>query len=214
MSGVLIDIPFEFRHICWFCGEPCNQLLDYPLAGANARTIAIPSCKECRQLANKQLLTSYAECRVAVKDALMKRYAKHLAIGLNWTEEELAEADFTCRTLQSFQQSAWFMFEVARDRINFNGWQVSVDGVSLDEAINDTRFEFDGVQYSSVFSAIEQYCRHLALDRDFLSGVVAVVGKHRFGHAVRLARIHIVSSDKVKRAVIQELIDDVQAFTS
>ncbi|QSX35025.1 hypothetical protein JYB87_07345 [Shewanella avicenniae] len=209
MSGALIDIPFEFRHICWFCGEPCNQLLDYPYRHANYRTITIPCCKECLQLAKKQLLTSYAECRVAVKDALMKRYAKHLAIGLNWTKEELEEADFTCRTLQSFQQSAWFMYEVARDRINFAGWQLSVDGVTLDVTINDTRFEFDGVQYNSVFAAIEHYCRNLALDKDFLSGLVAVVGKVRFGHAVRLARIHIVSSDKVKRAVIQELIDDL-----
>ncbi|WP_417762815.1 hypothetical protein [Shewanella sp.] len=207
-SSVLIDIPFEHRHICWFCGEPCNQQLEYPFAVAEYRTIDIPSCKECRLLARQQLLTSYAECRVAVKDALMKRYAKHLAIGLNWTKEELEEADFTCRTLQSFQQSAWFMYEVARDRINFAGWPISVNGVPQPISINDTEFQFDGVQYSSVFAAIEHYCRQLALDKDFLSGVVAVVGKARFGYAVRLARIHIVSNAKVKRTVIQELLDD------
>lgn len=208
MSSALIDIPFEQRHICWFCGEPCNQQLDYPHPVAEHRAIAIPSCKECLVLAKKQLLTSYAECRVAVKDALMKRYAKHLAIGLNWTKEELAAADFTCRTLQSFQQSAWFMYEVARDRINFSGWPISVNGIPQPIDISDTRFEFDGVKYSSLFAAIEHYGRQLAIDKDFLSGVVAVVGKARFGHAVRLARIHIVSNAKVKRAVIQQLIDE------
>lgn len=212
MTLALVDIPFEVRHHCWFCGEPCNLLFEYHApTHASHPSLTIPACKECRDLAKSQPLTSIYECRTAVKDGLMRRYAKHLAIGLNWTKDELAQADFTCKTLQSFQRSAWFMYEVARDRINFAGWPLVLDGVPLAETLPDTRFNFDGISYSSVFAAIEHYGKVMALDKSFLSGIAAIVGKQRFGYAIRLARLHLVSDAATKRRVIRELLQDQSA---
>ncbi|MFQ6370597.1 hypothetical protein [Shewanella sp. YIC-542] len=205
----VIDVPFEARHHCWFCGEPCHLLFEYHAQPhAPHPALAVPACKECRELAKKQPLTSLQECRIAVKDALMRRYSKHLAIGLNWTQEELAEADFTCKTLQCFQRSAWFMYEVAKGRLNFAGWPLQLDGVALTHTQADTRFMFDGVSYSSVFAAIEHYSKAMTLDKGFLSGIVALLGKQRFAYAVRLARLHIASPAACKRQVMRELMAD------
>ncbi|MDF0534895.1 hypothetical protein PY479_11490 [Shewanella sp. A32] len=209
MISPQVDVPFEVRHHCWFCGEPCNLQFDYhALPHTSHPSLAVPACKECVELAKQTPLTSIYECRVAVKDALMKRYAKHLAIGLNWTEEELQQADFTCKTLQSFQRSAWFMYEVARDRVNFPGWLLVLNGVPLEDHTPETGFAFDGVNYSSLFVAIEHVSKAMALDKDFVAAIVAITGKQRFAYAIRLARLHIAADKATKRQVIRELTED------
>jgi hypothetical protein len=100
------------------------------------------------------------------------------------------------------------MYEVAKDRINFAGWPLVLDGVPLAQTLPDTRFSFDGINFSSVFAAIEHYGKAMALDKSFLSGIVAIIGKQRFGYAIRLARLHLVSDAATKRQVIRELLQD------
>ncbi|QYJ77551.1 hypothetical protein [Shewanella acanthi] len=206
-----IDIPFDRRYQCWFCGEPCRKNLAYYAEGnAPHPSLALPACDECVKLAEKQPLTSIWECRVAVKDALMRIYAKHLAIGINWTEEELAESEFSCKVFAGFKKSAWMMYQIARDRVNYPGWPIHIDGVELDCQHNSTSFEFDGVNYTSVHAAIHYYSQQFTLDSEFFAKLVRLVGRQRFGFALRLARIHIASAKEMKRQVLAEVQADVK----
>ncbi|GAM68673.1 hypothetical protein JCM19236_995 [Vibrio sp. JCM 19236] len=94
-----IDVPFNLRHTCWFCGEPSHQELTFPIQESDYIThipLAIPACDECRIIAKgtanvMRAPESIYDLKLQVKNALMKRYAKHLGIGVNWTKEELEE---------------------------------------------------------------------------------------------------------------------------
>lgn len=135
----------------------------------------------------------------------MTRYQKHLAIGINWTEQELEESEFECKALGGFKKSAWFMYTVARDRINAPGWPIYINGVAIDDHQGHAPFQFDGMAYTSVYRAIQHYAKHKSLDHKFLADLVRVLGERRFGFCIRLAQIHIAASAEMKRHVLAEL---------
>ncbi|MGL5359588.1 MAG: hypothetical protein ACRDBI_07705 [Shewanella sp.] len=201
-----IDIPFDKRHTCWFCAEPSNSYFCYHSQHHSSHpSLAVPACSECAKLAKQQPLTSIWDCRMAVKDALMRIYAKHLAIGINWTQAELAESEFSCKVFEGFKKSAWMMYQIARDRINAPPWPIMLDGVAIEDQGQHLGFEFDGIRYSSLQAAIDYYSNQFTLDGRFLAGLVNVVGKARFGYALRLARIHIAATKELKRHILAEL---------
>ncbi|WP_028762001.1 hypothetical protein [Shewanella colwelliana] len=206
----LIDIPFTQRHTCWFCSEPCNAIFNYQAHHYTPHpSLSLPCCKECLSFASKAPLTSIWDCQMAVKDELMRRYAKHLAIGENWTEQELAESEFSCKVFEGFKKSAWFMYQVAKQRVSASGWPLSLNGVSLDASQYDLGFMFDGVNYTSISSAVEHYSNMLGLDKLFLQDLVSLVGRERFGYAVRICRINIVSTKAVKRQVLADMSNEL-----
>ena len=201
-----IDIPFDKRHLCWFCGEPCKDFFEYHATPHTPHpSLAVPCCSECLKLAKQHPLTSIWDCRMAVKDALMALYVKHLAIGINWTEAELAESEFSCKVFEGFKKSAWMMYQIARDSINFPGWPILLEGVDLECQQDSTQFEFDGVSYSSLPAAIHYYSKQFCLDSAFFAELLRLVGKHRFSYALRLARIHIAAEKEMKRQVLADV---------
>ncbi|WP_249555639.1 MULTISPECIES: hypothetical protein [Shewanella] len=201
-----IDIPFDKRHLCWFCGEPCKDFFEYHATPHTPHpSLAVPCCSECLKLAKQHPLTSIWDCRMAVKDALMALYVKHLAIGINWTEAELAESEFSCKVFEGFKKSAWMMYQIARDRINFPGWPILLEGVDLECQQDSSQFEFDGVSYSSLPAAIHYYSKQFCLDSAFFAELLRLVGKHRFSYALRLARIHIAAEKEMKRQVLADV---------
>lgn len=207
MSAIpIIDIPFDKRHTCWFCGEPCNQHFEYHSQTHTPHPpLAVPACSECAKLAKQHPLTSIWDCRMAVKDALMRIYAKHLAIGINWTEAELAESEFSCNVFEGFKKSAWMMYQIARDRINAPGWPLRLEEIEIDDQGYSAGFEFDGVTYTSVHAAIHYYSTQFTLDPRFFADLVRLVGRARFNYALKLARIHIASAKEMKRQVLADL---------
>ncbi|MBR9727061.1 hypothetical protein ACFOD0_00555 [Shewanella intestini] len=207
-----VDVPFDKRHQCWFCEEPSAHALEYyRLSHTPHPSISVPACKECMRLANKHLLTSIWDCRAAVKQQLMYRYQKDLAIGINWTEQELKESEFDCKVFGGFKKSAWMMYNIAKDRINAQGWELSVDGqpISTD---GDTRslqiFEFDGLEFVSLTHAIAHYAQTLSLSAPFLQQLVTTMGKNAFGKAVKIARLHIGITHEHQQKIINNLIED------
>ncbi|WP_076409449.1 hypothetical protein [Shewanella sp. UCD-KL12] len=205
-SVPLIDVPFELRHTCWFCSEPSNCVFEYHASVHTPHpSLGIPACKECLKLAQKSPLTSIWDCQIAVKDELMRIYAKHLAIGVNWTEQELIDSEFSCKVFEGFKKSAWMMYLIARDRVNATGWPIILDGITIDTASYSPGFEFDGVKYSSMSKAVTHYSQTLGLDRPFFEAILSQVGRQRFGYAVRIARINIASTKRVKQEVVKDI---------
>jgi hypothetical protein len=207
-----IDIPFEKRHLCWFCEEPCNLSVDYyRQLHCPHPSLSLPACKECAVLAKNNPMTSIWECREAVKDGLMHRYQKDLAIGINWTEEELAESEFECMVFAGFKKSAWFMYQVARDRVNAKGWPLSLEGILLDQTSDGpslTQFEFDGLTYPSLHQAIRHYSQVMMLDKVFLQEIVSLLGRDKFSQSVKIARLNVGITPEKQKQIIAELTSE------
>ncbi|WOT03816.1 hypothetical protein [Shewanella youngdeokensis] len=207
----LIDVPFNHRNICWFCGEPSNMQFCYDKDAYTPHpSLMVPCCEECCKIAKQHRLTSIWDCKMAVKDELMRIYEKHLAIGVNWTKQELEESEFEDRIFGGFKKSGWMMYEIARDRVNFSGWPISINGIVVDDYGYSADFSFDGVNYSSVTQAINFYAKQFVLDKRFLENVISIVGRERFGFAIRVAQINIASVPELKREVLEDLKEEHQ----
>ncbi|REL36047.1 hypothetical protein [Thalassotalea euphylliae] len=207
---LLVDIPFEYRHTCWFCGEPSDQFVTFPHArhivlACPHPKLTLPSCRECRQLAYQTKVEHVWHLRDQVKVGLIRKYRKDLAIGINWTPEELANAGFEGGNFESFQRSAWFMYEVARDRVNYRGWLLSLGGEDIEHETNALSFDFDGVYYPSINEAISHFSQNFGFNRQVLVKTLAIVGTEQFAKAVRFCRLLVAATPDEVNAALAEL---------
>lgn len=214
-----IDIPFDYRHHCWFCGEPSQLLFNFPQTlNANLAEdndyfvldcphppISVPCCGECCRLAKLTDVDSIWAVNYEVKQKLLKIYQKDLAIGINWTKDELANSEFEGGNFSGFQKSAWFIFEVAKSRVNFKGWHISYHGVDVDMTTEALTFIFDGVTYPCIDDAVNHYIETFGLNRIFFCSVLNKVGKDRFGYAIRFCRLLIGATAGELKLSLREL---------
>ncbi|OBT13692.1 hypothetical protein A9264_13715 [Vibrio sp. UCD-FRSSP16_10] len=209
-----IDIPFNHRHCCWFCNEPSNDAVDFPTVESAylAHTpLTIPACKECKIISQSCVTDSIWDLQLQINNALMKRYAKHLGIGVNWTKQELQDTSLEGTSFKGFTDSAWMMYEIAKGRVDFLGWPLSLNGVPLDIIDDSYGFDFDGTRFINFDAALEFYQKSESLNKYLLDGLVEIVGQGRFAYALRIARLHPSiqkrSADKVLSEITQQETD-------
>ena len=212
-----IEIPFEHRHHCWFCGEPSQFNFTFPskytdkfskqdflVLDCPHPSLSVPSCTECYRIANQAQVNSIWAVNEYVKRRLLVIYRKDLAIGINWTQEELANSGFEGGCFSGFQKSAWFMYQVAKTRVNFIGWPIDFNGVCLDITRDEQSFEFDGVTYPNVEEAISHYCQVFSLSKSFFQTAVNKVGLDRFADAVRFCRLLVGSTPNEQKKSLKD----------
>jgi len=227
-SVIVTETPFNKRHCCWFCGEPNYAHFVFPshsslsayqgdkslLVTCPHPVISVPSCSECHKLAKKARVHTIWAVKDFVKKQLIKRHAKDLAIGINWTQEELASSDFEQGNFAGFARSAWFIYEVAKDRVNYLGWSLVANGIELDELLIDEKvteaFSFDGVLYPSLSDAITHYAKTFLLDEHYVSEVLQHLGngdinERAFARAVRFCRLLVNATPSERKVALKEL---------
>lgn len=203
-----IDVPFDYRHTCWFCGEPYFEsyaFMPTPNYEHQAVPVLLPCCEECYGFCRGTKVSGLDLLRDKVKEKLHRKYEKHLQIGANWTREELAASEFEGKALEGFKESAWAMFEIAKHRVNYAGWPLTIDGLPVGGFTNRFQVEFDGIVYTSLAHAIEQLAKTYAIPQPYLEQVVEVVGRQRLGYALRYAKATYGYSDEEREASILSL---------
>lgn len=212
----LIEVPFEYRHTCWFCGEPSAHDFTFPHAhhiviACPHPELTLPSCQECRILAIKIKAITVWELRSELKKQLINTYREHLAIGINWTKEELANSEFDGGNFEGFKRSGWFMYEVAKARVNFIGWPIVHSGLVIETSYEKESFSFDGVVYPHIDDAIMHYTRTYYLPTGYLEQVVHCLGIQHFAKSVSFCRLMVGSTPNERKLALRELIftDDV-----
>lgn len=204
-----IDIPFSQRHTCWFCGEPSHVYASFPRKNSRKRIehapLEVPACEECVAISASYDASSVLHLRDGVKHGLLKKYAKALGIGINWTKQELEESEFTGAALEGFRRSAWEMYEIAKARIDYKGWPLSLDGIPMEIYDETSSFEFDGMSFLSLQACIDHYVDALTLDKALLEQLVDVVGCDRFSYALRIARLNPRVSNARRTAIVAEI---------
>lgn len=209
---IAVEIPFDKRNCCWFCGEPSAKAFVFPKKVNKLETcchpqLSVPSCNECTIGAKQSKHTSIWLIANDVKTYLIKKYKKHLAIGVNWTKEALAESEFEGGNFELFQRSAWLMFEIARDRVNYLPWPLVVDGVNIEHLRQDdyAHFTFDGIDFPSLTDAIDHYVEIFTLNEDFLRQALSKLGIAQFSYAIRLSRLMVGVSAYDRRQALKDL---------
>lgn len=205
-----IEVPFDLRHACWFCGEPSSTKLSFPFDSLDRQAckhqpLILPSCGECKNLAQKRSADSIFTLRQAVKQSLITKYKAHLAIGLNWTKEELAQSEFEGGNFEGFKRSAWFMFEVAQQRVNYSGWPIILDGIELPDDGTANLFDFDGIEYPNIAVAISYYCQQYFINESFFKSVLYILGVEQFARAVRICRLQFEATRKERQQLLLDL---------
>ncbi|MBA5761480.1 hypothetical protein H2O73_03905 [Vibrio sp. 404] len=205
-----IDVPFNNRHTCWFCGEPSSTNLHFPRDVESCVylehiLLTIPACNECQSFKYPSDLTSIWALRSCIKQALISKYTKHLAIGENWTEQELIDSDFSGAILGGFGKSAWQMYQIAKQRVAFQGWLVSVDDLPLNSIDDTVGFEFNGTHYSSLNSCIDFFVNAIDVDRELLTQLIDIMTPSRFDHALKIAKLNKRISNARRAQIIDEI---------
>ncbi|GLX79852.1 hypothetical protein tinsulaeT_31920 [Thalassotalea insulae] len=219
MSYQAIETPFQFRYCCWFCGEPAASHLDFPQPGnivldCPHPPLSLNTCAECYHLAARCKVTSIWQVREQVKRLLFQRYQKDLAIGINWTEQELANSEFAGGNFAGFQRSAWMMFEIAKARVNFCGWALILGGINIEDlkCKESEPFQFDGIEFPSINDAVIHYAKTFDLDKAFFLQVTDILGQEKFSQAVRFCRLLVGSTPNERKAALKQLRSNLNGY--
>lgn len=209
-----VEIPFNYRSTCWFCGEPSDKKIkfpqyDYEINILDHLPLTIPSCKECSSIVKRSAFTSIYHYRDAIKKALTKKHQKVLSIGSNWTKKELEESELEGSAFEGFKRSAWPMFEMMQGRINYQGWPLVVNNQLLVVDSDNDSFEFDGVIYVSLDDAVTHAVKTFFLDEALFTRVLSVLGKNKFSQAIRLCRLYPNLTASNREDVFLEILDSI-----
>jgi len=209
-----VEIPFNYRHTCWFCGEPSDKKIKFPsyeyeINILDHLPLTLPSCKECSSIVKRSAFTSIYHYRDAIKKALTKKHQKTLSIGSNWTKKELEESELEGSAFEGFKRSAWPMFELMQGRINYQGWPLVVNNELLVIDSNNDSFEFDGVLYVSLDDAVSHAVKTFFLDEALFTRVLSVLGKSKFSQAIRLCRLYPNLTTSSREDVFLEILDSI-----
>lgn len=225
LSHITTETPFNKRHECWFCGEPNQYVFNYfnvfdtqTSMDRNSCQLSLPSCKECYLVAKKTITKAKHEglhysiwtIKLAVKHYLVQHYCKDLAIGINWTKAELEESEFDQGNFAGFQRSAWFMFELAKARVNYASWPLIVDGITVLDEYEQHSFNFDDVIYPNIEQAIQHYADTLLISVDYFRSVLELLGNDHFAKAVRFCRLLVADSTYERQQALRQLRLDVK----
>lgn len=210
----IIEIPFNERARCWFCGEPTDKIINFPRHASeegllNHQPFCLPSCNECATIVKRGAFSSIYAYRDAIKKALMVKHQKTLSIGSNWTKQELEESQLEGSAFEGFKRSAWSMFEIIQGRINYQGWPLVIDNEKLVVELQHESFAFDGVTYVRIDDAITHAVKTFHLDEQLFTRVLSVLGKEKFGHAIRLCRLYPALTNKNREAIYLEILESI-----
>jgi len=203
-----LDIPFNCRFTCWFCGEGSDQTILVTLV--TQQVVNMPICDECKSYRCHSHVNPLAKLEKRIKEKMVIRNAKALSIGANWTKQELQESELTGSAFDGFKKSGWKMYLIAKARVNYSGWALSVDGIPLDDVIIDEAFEFDGLTFSSFESMLTYLSTTFALNEDFLAQVLALYGNNRAISAVKFCRLVPNNSRFQREKALKDLIESIK----
>jgi hypothetical protein len=227
---IITETPFSKRHCCWFCGEPNNSNFVFPPNSSLSSyhedkylvldcphpAISVPSCNECTKIALRARANSIWLVKAYVKRQLIKLHRKELAIGVNWTKQELASSEFESGNFAGFARSAWFMYELAKERVNYAGWKLIANGIELDETSlyedSAANFCFDGVKYPTIEDAILHYAQIFSLDEHYVKAVLqhlsgGNISTTTFSKAIRFCRLLVNATPNERKHAFKTLIE-------
>jgi len=206
MDALNLDIPFNCRFTCWFCGEGSHKTIVTTLSTHQEYSLNMPICDECKSYRCHHAANSLGKLKALIKEKIVLRSAKALAIGTNWTEKELQESELNGAAFDGFKKSGWPMYLIAKERVNYSGWELCVDGVPIENTTNDENYVFDGLTFASFISMLDYLTHTFSLHKEFLQKVITIYGNNRVIEAVKFCRLVPNESTLEREKAVSDLI--------
>ncbi len=208
MATFNLDIPFDYRFTCWFCGEGSHKTIVATITTHQQYySVNMPICDECKSYKCHIDVQSLVKLRELIKESMVKQSAKALSIGANWTEKELQESDLNGSAFDGFKKSGWSMYLIAKARVNYSGWALSINGIPIEGNLIDEEFEFDGLSFTSFVSMLDYLSNAFSLNKEFLKRVLAIYGNNRAIEAVKFCRLIPHYSRSEREKAVNDLIE-------
>lgn len=211
-----IDVPYEFKHICFYCGEsadtvdhvpPVSRYYDYIGLYDKHPAITVPSCMECNLLLSDSLQEDIygrfdeAKKRLTVK---LKKYLKYASI---WDENELDNASFT-GDLQRFAENVMIEASVAKERLEWQHWALSIDGAELYNLDDSTWIEVGGMRFKKYDHVLEYVKKVHKVAPLYFEKVVEVVGLSKVDFALHYCKTNKPKNQDHMNILINNLKPD------
>lgn len=195
-----IEIPFEFRNTCYFCGEPRSYIS--PVTNDSLQ-LGVPTCSECDTNIEQLHYADLEEARDKIKERLIMENARILQIGAHWSETELKEAEFS-GDLGRFGAAGWDAYKILYERVRFRGWAVTVDGLSISQYATNMSVEYDGMRFQSRSKMLDFVVDIYDFNRQFFERVLDLHGDDNIDLAVKYC---LISSAKTSAEMDMEIAD-------
>ena len=208
MDILNLDIPFDCRFTCWFCGEGSDKTIVTTLATyQNNHVFNVPICDECKSYRCHNNVNSLIRLRELIKEKIAIRSARALSIGANWTKKELQESDLNGAAFDGFKRSGWAMYLIAKARVNYSGWELSINGIPIENISIDESFEFDGLTFINFISMLDYLSHSFSLNKEFLNQVLTIYGNNRTIEAVKFCRVVAHDSKFQREKAVKDLVE-------
>lgn len=210
-----IDVPWEFRNICFYCGEfsqhddhvpPTSRYHDFMAMYDCHPPLLIPACKQCNSLLGDSLQRDIYERFEECKLRLLKKLDKYLMYGNIWDEDSLDYARFT-GDLGKFSKAIVKHAQIAKSRLEWEHWPVSIDGNILEKSEEGYMIKMDGKEFKRLDHAIEYVKRVYKIPALYFEKVINVVGYVKADLALAVCRTRKVKSEAEMNKVLEDLIE-------
>lgn len=210
-----IDVPYDLKHTCFYCGEvadtvdhvpPISMYYDYMALYDEHKPIMVPSCRECNTLLGDSLQSNIYERFGELKKRLTKQLMKYLRYEQLWDDDSVEYAAFT-GDLKKFSERVVVEASIAKERLEWEHWNVSVDGVSIDETSNEDKLQLGGVKFKKYDHVLEYVKRVHKVSTPYFENVVSTVGMDKLDFALTFCKRNPVKNRQEMEVMLNELRD-------
>lgn len=208
-----IDVPYEMRHSCFYCGEyeydldhvpPTSRYHDFIGIYDSHQPILVPSCKECNGMLSNSLQKDIYERFDECKKKLTRKLSKYLRYELIWYDEELEYADFTGE-FEKFSKAVPKEIEKAKQRLSWDHWPVSIDGIEIENVQMSYNFKLDGKEFRTLDHLLEYVKRVHKVPVKYFEKVLLIVGYAKVDYALRICQTQKVTTEAQMNRVLEDL---------
>lgn len=210
-----IDVPFELRHTCFYCGDPSDTLDHFPPISRyhdylgiydSHPAVVVPSCIECNLLLVDSLQGDIYERFDEAKVRLTKRLAKYLKYSSVWDNDSLADAEFT-GSFRKFADNIIIEASLVKERLEWDHWPITVNGESIYEIRRTESLALDNIKFKRYDHLLEYVKKVHKVPTLYFEKVVEIVGLGKLQFALHYCKSHKPSNAKQMEEYLEELRD-------
>lgn len=210
-----IDIPSAFLHRCFYCGDtstedehcpPVSRYYDYIAVYDKHPALIVPSCRDCNNLLGNSLQATIYQRFNDLKTLLLKKYGKYLRLGSMWEEGDADYYGFTGR-YRTMVDAMPRLSKQYEDRINWQHWPLSIDGVDLDTDYEEEVFTVVKKKFSSLTQVFEYARKVDKIPEKYLDAVIKLVGEGKLEYAYNYCKTVKVKTTKEMNKALADLED-------